>query len=418
MQKYSLLFLLTLTLILGPATVNLSTWAQPPIKVETNVHEALFRDHILFQLGVESETEIKEITLFYQVTDQPAVTHVSPDFDTGLQVETQYIWDLTSGGMPPGVEITYWWKISDGEGYTQKTDPQSLVYTDERYDWRVLSSDNLELYWYRGDAEFGQTLLDRAKSTLTTLSQEAGLSVTRQMKVFIYGSHADLLGAIAEGAKEWTGGQAFPDAGVVMIGVSPTNLDWGQRAVAHELSHLVIHQLVDTPLGDLPQWLDEGLAMYTEGELEPSYQRSLDQALQEDEIITVRSLSSSFPSDPNMAHLSYAQSFSLVEFILEEYGRERMAQLLRVFADGAYYDDALQEVIGLDSQGLDSAWREWATVKPPRQISPVPLQPLQQLSPRRFLLRLSGGLCCLGGLLLVVVTGLLVFTRRRRRRGE
>jgi hypothetical protein len=393
--------------------VTVGAWAQPPIRVESSQHEAQFREQILFQLVAEGEAEIEEITFFYRVADQSTVNHASPEFDPGVRVEAEYTWDLTSGGLPPGVQVTYWWGIADGEGHAVESEPQSLLYIDERYDWHTLSSDKLALYWYRGDDDFGQALFDTAMESLDSLSQNAGVAVTHQVIVFIYGSHSDLLGAIAEGAKEWTGGQAFPDVGVVVIGVSPGNLAWGKRATAHELSHLVVHQVVDTPLGGLPRWLDEGLAMYTEGRLEPSYQRTLDQAIRDNGLITVRSLSSSFPADSELAHLSYAQSYSLVEFIIEEHGRERLAELLRVLAEGAHYDDALQEVLGLDSDGLDAAWRSWAGAKPQSEVESAPTSTPREPRPLRPALWSSVWLCCVGGLLSAVVIGLLLFLRQR-----
>lgn len=413
MRRHCFWLLLALVLILGLISVTPTAWAQPPIRMESSQHEAQFRDHILFQLVARGEVEITEITLFYRVADQPAVNHASPQFNPDTRVEAEYNWDITNGALPPGVQVTYWWKITDREGHTLETEAQSLIYTDDRYDWQMLSSETLALYWYRGDKAFGQSLFDQAMEALEVLSRDAGVTVTRQVKVFIYGSHSDLLGAIAEGSKEWTGGQAFPELGIVVIGVSPANLAWGRRAVAHELSHLVVHQMVDTPLGGLPRWLDEGLAMYTEGKLEPSYQRALERAIRGDRLITVRSLSSSFPTDSELAHLSYAQSYSLVEFILEEYGREKMARLLQVFAEGAYYDDALQEVLGLDSRGLDAAWGEWARARSPSQGQPTPLLPTRQPLPLSPVLWASAGLCCVGGLLLVVVIGLLMWLRMR-----
>jgi uncharacterized membrane protein YgaE (UPF0421/DUF939 family) len=178
------------------------------------------------------------------------------------------------------------------------------------------------------------------------------------------------------------------------------------------LSHLVVHQVVDTPLGGLPRWLDEGLAMYTEGELEPSYQRALEQAIQDERLITVRSLSSSFPADSELAHLSYAQSYDLVRYIIEEQGRSKMAQLLQTFANGAYYDDALQQVLGLDSDGLDAAWREWSVASSPEQRDATPPPVERESLPRRPTVLAATGLCCLGGLAVILIGGLVVIRRR------
>ena len=416
MRRYSSVLLIALAVMLVSAIVEPHARAQPPIVVELTQHEARFRDEILFRLVVEAQTEITDITLFYRVANQPAVTHAQPEFTPDARVEAEYSWDLTTGALPPGVQVVYWWEITDERGNTLETQPKSLSYVDERYEWETLRSDLLALHWYRGTRQFGQTLFDKGLEALDVLGREAGVTVTDQVQVFIYGSHTDLMGAIAEGAKEWTGGQAFPDMGVVVIGVAPSSLAWGKRAVAHELSHLVIHQTVDTPLGGLPRWLDEGLAMYAEGDLERSYRTALEQAVREGELITVRSLSSSFPSDSDLAHLSYAQSYSLVDFILEEHGRNEMAHLLAVFAEGAYHDDALQEVLGVDSDGLDTAWQDWIGVKTPgepRVAPPRPPEVPSSLSPVGLAL---AGLCCAGGALMIAVAlGLaLLFGLRRR----
>ena len=86
-------------------------------------------------------------------------------------------------------------------------------------------------------------------------------------------------------------------------------------------------------------------------------QEKFDEAISKNELISVRSLSSSFPTDPDAARLSYAESFSLVDFLLDEYGGEKMSELLGVFKAGSSYDDALIQVYGFDMDGLDARWR-------------------------------------------------------------
>ena len=97
--------------------------------------------------------------------------------------------------------------------------------------------------------------------------------------------------------QEWTGGAAFTEFGIIAIGISPGQLDWGKGALVHELTHLVVHQATFSPYGALPIWLDEGLAMYNEGELAPPFQSALQQAISEDKLISVRSLCSPFSAD-------------------------------------------------------------------------------------------------------------------------
>jgi hypothetical protein len=84
----------------------------------------------------------------------------------------------------------------------------------------------------------------------------------------------------------------------------------------------------------------------------------LQEAASSDELFSVQSLGSSFPADPEKARLAYAQSHSLVDFLITNHGRDKMLQLLEVFQRGSSYDDALLEVYGFDTSGLDDRWRD------------------------------------------------------------
>jgi hypothetical protein len=123
------------------------------------------------------------------------------------------------------------------------------------------------------------------------------------------------------------------------------------------LTHLVVRQATFSPYGQLPVWLDEGLAMYNEGELDPDFRSCLDGAILADELISVRSLCSPFSAYSEKACLSYAESYSLVEYLLDNYGQDKMLDLLALLKQGSTYDEALTEVYGFDMDGLDAHWR-------------------------------------------------------------
>jgi hypothetical protein len=397
-MRNRLALLSVLLLILFSITLS-SALAQGGITVVTDEYETVFGETITFRVAAESESEITDIRLYYQVGGFPVTSRAEPEFELGQTVEAEHEWDLVLNYTPPGSEIAYWWKIEDAAGNELETEPVSFTYEDERYDWQELSSDQILLYWYRGDDDFGQALLDRGLEALDQLSRDTGVTVEKAVKIFIYGSHSDLLGALDQGAREWTGGRAFTDQGIVLIGVSPSNLEWGKRATVHELTHVVVHRVTDTPLGGLPTWLDEGLAMYAEGDLEPVYVAELNEAAESNTLISVRSLSSSFSADSDLAGLSYAESYSLVEFILDQYGEEKLTQLIDIFTEGAYYDDALQEALGVDTDGLEDEWRAWLGAPPrPTSVEVTP-QISQPSGPTPVTQKPSGEeLCCLGGL--------------------
>jgi len=187
---------------------------------------------------------------------------------------------------------------------------------------------------------------------------EVKLSDERKPKVFVYPNYEELRSAVLF-TQEWTGALAFWDYNIILIPVRPGNLEWAKRTLAHEITHLFVREATFGPFGDIPTWLNEGLAQYAEGEMEKYHREALDDAIKEDKLISVKSLGSSFPADPDKASLAYAQSDSLVSYLVDTYGWAKMRELLATFKEGSTYDKALQEVYGFDTNGLEELWRAY-----------------------------------------------------------
>ena len=124
---------------------------------------------------------------------------------------------------------------------------------------------------------------------------------------------------------EWTGGVSFFQYNIITIGVSPSNLTWGEGAMTHELTHNVIGQVVFNPYDDLPVWLNEGLAMYNQGPLTSQFLDPLAKAIRNNQLLSVKMISSPFSAYSDKANLSYAESYTLVDFLIQKYGSENMA---------------------------------------------------------------------------------------------
>lgn len=362
-------------LIVFPAFPSVGL-AQDEITVISSSTLIAFPYAITFNLEAESSTQISDIDLEYRLERLslvPVSWRVDVDFTPGLRVNASWTWNmLESGGLPPGAEIDYWWLIEDAAGHKIETLPSTLSFDDPHFDGNSLTSDQITLYWYQGDQLFAQELMAAAGEALQRLASDTGVSLERSVRIYIYASFGDLLSALIY-PYEWTGGVAFTEYGIIAIGISPYDLAWGQRAIAHELAHLVVHQATFGPFGLLPRWLDEGLAVYAEGEMSSGHQSRLNEAISEDRLISVRSLSSSFPTDPDQAKLSYAESYSLVLFLLDNYGQGKMLELLHVFKEGTNYDDALTQVYGFDMDGLNELWRASLGLGP--QPIPTPGEP-------------------------------------------
>jgi len=329
------------------------------ITVVSSTVEAAFPSSLVFHLRAESSVDIEDIRLHYQVERMkyaPTTSEAWPEFASDDRVTTSWVWDMRRASLPPGAALTYWWSLRDESGATLETAPQDVAFADDRYEWREVESPELTLHWYSGDDEFAQTLLGVCEDAIDALAVDVGTRVEQHIEVYIYASSDDLRAAMVY-PQEWTGGVAFTEYGIIAIGIGPSDLGWGMRALRHELTHLVVHAATFSPYGGLPTWLDEGLAMHNEGEASGTFESILQNAVESDTLLSLRTLSGPFSADPNKAYLSYAESHSVVEYLLETYGSEKMNQLLMTFKAGSTIDDALTGAFGIDLDGLEADWR-------------------------------------------------------------
>ncbi|MBA7686018.1 hypothetical protein ES703_94450 [subsurface metagenome] len=359
-KKVSLLALILCLFlaVLSPVSVQ----AVDGLDIRDSSVEVDFPLKLNFSLSAESDVNIAEIRLHYTV-DRMSYAQVTSEvyleFVPATTVDAEWSWDMRkTGGLPPGSSVGYWWTVADASGDRIETKPTKVQLDDTRYYWHSLTEGKVTIYWYEGDESFARELMNVAQQALIRLTKDTGAELEKPANIYIYASAQDLLGAMIF-PQEWTGGVAYTRHGTIAIGIAPDSLDWGKRAMTHELTHLVIHQMVFNPYNDLPTWLDEGIAMYAEGALEPVFAALLDKAIAEDNLISVRGLSSPFSAYAEESALAYAQSYSLVGFLITNYGQSQMLELLKTFRQGSGYDEALLKVYGFDMDGLDSLWRSY-----------------------------------------------------------
>lgn len=128
----------------------------------------------------------------------------------------------------------------------------------------------------------------------------------------------------------------------------------------HELCHLLLHSRI--PAGHLPLWLDEGIAQWLSDGLSelgrPMGGSVLDEAALSGKIIPLRFLSRSFSRDGRTLVLAYEQSKSLVQFIIDRFGLERLYAILDRLAQGTGVEEAFMASLSISPDELEAAWQE------------------------------------------------------------
>ena len=356
------LALLTITSAFASVARRVTSEARRKAAVATTdeiIHN--FPESATFRAAFSSEAEITSIVLEYgneQQTCGEVIAKAFPQFTPGKTVEAEWTWEMRqSGSLPPGAQLWWRWRITDANGQETVTEAKTATWLDDVHDWQTITNgDIVRLHWYEGDQAFAADLAKAANDGLLFNETQSGLKAEAPIDVYIYASTGDLKDAILY-EPSWTGGQAFPEQNIVILGISQSDLDWGGDAIVHELTHVLVGHLTFSCLGDVPTWLNEGLAVFSEGELDPASERQLEDAIRDDTLLTVRSLSSGFSEVADKAYLSYSQSYSITKFLVETHGQEKMTSLLLSLQDGMTIDEALLQTYGFDVNGLENAWR-------------------------------------------------------------
>lgn len=363
-------------MLVAAVAVALAVGLRPPasaassgITMSSSVQTS-FPDSITFKVHAQSGSNIKQLRLHYVVVRQNLASVVSEgwaQFNPATTVDTKWFYDMRKASLPPATEIQYWWTAQDASGKTAETGKATMSFDDTRFKWQSIASAPITLYWYSGSTSFAKALLQAGQDGLKRIADDIGVvpAPGSSVKVYIYGSLADQQSA-GLFLPQWEGGVTFYDFDVSTIPVPTDQLDLGETTIAHELTHWTVHTLTFNPYGaGLPTWLDEGLATYGESAtVNPVYTQWLKSAIASNQLISVRSLSGPFSAVASQAYTSYGEANSIVTFLIRQYGKDRMDQLLQVFHQGSGYDEALKQVYGFDQDGLDALWRQSIGAKP------------------------------------------------------
>lgn len=348
---------LVLSLILALIPIFVATAQEAPWATFKSLdHEVVFAQNVTFNLIAEVTHQVESVWLIYRLEGERAYNSARAEYSGNRQLSAEWTWKLEPGELAPGAIVHYYWAIEDDEGKRAESDENSFEYVDTRFDWQVLEEGMLRVHYYR-DRNTAQKVLDAGIKALERLHASIGTETEEPINVYVYASERDMNLAIPSRSESY-------DAATVTLGMAMsgnTLILLGKQSeligtVAHELSHIVVGQATDNPFSEVPRWLDEGLAMYAEGELPADNARSLNRAIRNNKVLSLRSMTS-YPGSAELVDLFYGEAYSIVQYLIETYGPDRMRELLGIIGQGKPIEEALLQSHQISLGDLEREWR-------------------------------------------------------------
>lgn len=287
----------------------------------------------------------------------------------------RHMWNTSADHLTPNTVVTYRWRATDDDGATTLSDEGTIRYDDDRpeLDWQRAQLGEATVHWY-GGAEAQAIRFGELTAQGVARSEELlGTQLAGPVDVFVYDSREDFFGALGPGAREWTGAAAFSELRTIFMWLGGGSAAYLERAMVHEVAHIVFHDATDNPYHEPARWLNEGIATWSETSSAGGERAIVELEASGGGLFAFEAITEQFPIGERGGRLSYAQGTTMIDLIVRDHGEAALARLAAAYRDGASDAEALEAATGMPAEELYAAFFAEFGVDPPQ---PVPAEPI------------------------------------------
>ncbi|VAX35347.1 hypothetical protein MNBD_UNCLBAC01-30 [hydrothermal vent metagenome] len=129
----------------------------------------------------------------------------------------------------------------------------------------------------------------------------------------------------------------------------------------HEISHLMLNDFLGSGV-PIPLWLDEGIAQLQEPTKRMVAHQIMRNSVRQGDYISFASLMSQDirgETDTKKVKIFYAQSISIIDFLIKKYGSNKFGQFCRQLKNGKTLEEALRATYTLSIESVDALEQRW-----------------------------------------------------------
>ncbi|MBN2356570.1 PD40 domain-containing protein [candidate division KSB1 bacterium] len=234
-----------------------------------------------------------------------------------------------------------------------------VQYTD--FDWHYLQSEHFDIYFTDGGEDLAVFVAKVAETSYRSLQKSLRYSLDDRLKIIVHNSHNDFqqtnvdLSAPEESVGGFT--EFFKNRVVV-----PFEGEWEKfrHVIHHEVTHAVMLQMaygsgVQSIISgmtqmQLPLWFVEGLAEF----------QSLGWDIDSDMYMRDATVNGYLPPIPYLsAFLAYKGGQSVLRYLSDRYGEEKVGELLGKVKIHKNFDRGLKQAIGIETEDLTKRWQRY-----------------------------------------------------------
>ena len=210
--------------------------------------------------------------------------------------------------------------------------------------WREIKSHHFLIYYQDSPEGFIDKVKERAEEYYREIASSLSFGFLEQWtwenrcKIYIYPSQESYIEETSQ--PEWSGGVAEYDTKTIRS--YPLASGFIDTLLPHELTHIIFRDYTGKN-NTVPVWFNEGLATYQELARRWGSKKTVQDAIANNKYLTLTQLfniSLFAGADRETVNLFYAESSSLVAFLIERFGKARFKSLCEDLRNGSSFEEA------------------------------------------------------------------------------
>lgn len=231
------------------------------------------------------------------------------------------------------------------------------------FDWHVLETEHFDIYYYPEMLELAEHGAYFAEEAYDELQNKFAFSLTHRVPLIFYSSnlHFKETNVTSGFIPDGVGGFFEFLKGRVVIPANG-NLHRFRRVVRHEMVHVFTYNKLLRVMRDhrrpttnfLPLWFTEGIAEYWSGEPDHQHEMIIRDALFTNYLVPLESM-----YRINGSFIMYKQGEAICRFISEEYGEEKLLELINNFWKDRDFRVVMEVTVQEEFEVIAEKWQAW-----------------------------------------------------------
>lgn len=239
------------------------------------------------------------------------------------------------------------------------------IFAQDAAKWKESRSTHFIVYYNNAQESFVNRIIERSEDYYNKIADALGFRRydfwlwDKRAKIYVYDDAQKY--QFFTGQPSWSAGAAISAEKIIYT--FPNEAKFMETILPHELGHIIFREFVGFNNSAIPLWLDEGVASYQEADKRQTAMMLVKQAARGGNLIGIDGLGSFSLFSAQSAEsvsLFYAESLSIVDYLIKRFGSDRFVLFCQVLRDKKDLNEALRYTYSFGSiKEFDAAWQKY-----------------------------------------------------------